>query len=156
MQTDQAQRVRAIVEKVRVFRRLSVPEAGRLLQSCTYRSYDRRETIYEADDPSEEMLILLQGRLLVTSKSGRILSRVDPGNTVGEMGVFTGERRTANVVAEEKSSGFVVSKQALQTLLMAGDKLKLKIYENLIGILCERLRATNEQLEAIGGEDSDG
>ncbi len=54
------------------------------------------------------MLILVQGRLRATNESGATLGEVFPGSRTGEMGVFTGQARSANIVALEKSAGFVI------------------------------------------------
>ncbi|MDP6777694.1 MAG: cyclic nucleotide-binding domain-containing protein, partial [Candidatus Latescibacteria bacterium] len=144
---EQAQRVKAIVEKVEVFKRLSLGEAQRLLKLCSYKAYGTNEMVYRAGDASEEMLILLQGRLQVLTEDGTVLGEILPGSVTGEMGVLTGEPRSATILASEAASGFVLRKSDLTTLLR-DDAIRLKVMENMVGILIERLRATNTQLES--------
>jgi CRP-like cAMP-binding protein len=154
MDQAQIQRVHAIIEKVRVFHRLTVTEAQKLLSVCEYKTYPKRETIYEAGKPGDEMLILVQGRLLVTSASGTVLGRIDPGTTVGEMGVLTGLPRTANVIVEEAAAGFVIKRKGLAGVFMGDEKLKLKIFENLVPILCERLVEADGKIETLSKKEA--
>ncbi len=143
---EQAQRVKAIIEKVEVFKRLSIGEAQRLLKLCRYQTYSTNEMVYRAGDSSDEMLILLQGRLQVLTEDGTVLAGILPGSTTGEMGVLTGEPRSATILAAEAASGFVLRKPDLDTLLR-DDGIRLKVMENMVGILIERLRSSNTQME---------
>ena len=144
---SQAQRVRAIIEKVKVFRRLTVTEAQQLIKLCEYKTFGRNEMVYRIGDPSNQMLILLQGRLTVVNEHGTILGYIEPGTTTGEMGVLTGQPRSATILATEAAAGFVLDKGNLDKLLR-DDGLRLKVYENMVGILCERLAGANLQMEA--------
>ena len=143
---EQAQRVKAIIERVEVFRRLSLGEAQRLLKLCRYQTYGTNEMVYRVGDSSNEMLILLQGKLQVLTEDGTILGEILPGSVTGEMGVLTGEPRSATILAAEAASGFVIRKSDLTTL-MRDDGIRLKVMENMVGILIERLRASNTQME---------
>lgn len=154
MDQTQAQRVRAVIEKVRVFRRFSVGEAQQLIKLCQYKSYGRNEIVYRAGDKSDEMLILLQGSLRVINESGTVLGTIQPGSTTGEMGVLTGEPRSATILAIEESSGFVIRKQDL-TRFLRDDGVRLKVYENMVDILCERLSAANVQMETYARKGRD-
>ncbi len=129
-----------------MFKRLTMSEAQRVLKFCEYRAYGQSELIYRIGEPGDEMLILVQGRLRATNESGATLGEVFPGSTTGEMGVFTGQARSANIVALEKSAGFVIRRGDLETLLR-DQVLRLKIYENMVEILCERLMGANIQVE---------
>ena len=151
LEQEQAQRVRAVIEKVRVFRRLSVGEAAQLIKFCQLKSYGQNQMVYRAGDPSDEMLILLQGRLSVINESGTVLGYIEPGTTTGEMGVLTDQPRSATILATENSSGFVIKKNDLRKLLR-DDGLRLKVYENMVGILCERLASANLQMETYASK----
>ena len=102
---EQAQRVKAIIERVEVFKRLSMGEAQRLLKLCSYQAYGANEMVYRVGDASEEMLILLQGKLQVLTEDGTVLGEILPGSVTGEMGILTGEPRSATILAAEAASG---------------------------------------------------
>ena len=49
------------------------------------------------------MLVLLQGKMLVTSAWGEELGDLGPGMLTGEMGVFTNQPRSANISSVDGS-----------------------------------------------------
>jgi len=146
LEREQAQRVKTIVEKVRVFRRFSIAEAQRMVKLCTYKTYGASELIYRIGEPSKEMLILLSGRLNALNNEGTVLGEILPGTTTGEMGVLTGEPRSASILAAEKSAGFVITKPDMETFLR-DDTVRLKVFENMVDLLCKRLTGANLQIE---------
>ena len=52
----------------------------------------------------------MKGRLEVSDQSGEVLATIQPGASVGEMGAFTGEPRSANVIGREETSGLIIEK----------------------------------------------
>ncbi len=146
MDREQLQRMKSVIEKVRVFKRFTMTEAQRLLKLCQYKSFAASEVIYRMGEPSREMLVLIQGKLQAINESGTVLGEILPGTTTGEMGVLTGQPRSATIVAMEKSAGFVITKPDLDTLLRDED-IRLKVYENMVEMFCERLSGANVQIE---------
>ncbi|MBS10184.1 MAG: hypothetical protein CME19_01105 [Gemmatimonadetes bacterium] len=93
------------------------------------------------------MLILLQGKFVATAGLGTMLGYILPGSTTGEMGLLTGSPRSANVVASAKNAGFVLRKQDLLRLFEQNERLKMRVYENLVIVLCGRLRDANVKVD---------
>ena len=147
MDRDQTQQLKSIIERVTVFRNLNITEARYLLKLCHPKAYRQNELIYRAGEPSTEMLILLQGKLKVVGGSGTVLGEILPGTTIGEMGVLTGCPRSATIIALEKSAGFVIEKSPLERLLLSDQDIRVKVLENIVRILCERLIGANTQIE---------
>lgn len=147
MEQENASRLRTIVERVSIFRRMTLWEADAILKVCEYRAYPKGELVYRAGSPSDEMLILLQGGLVATSESGTVLGRIEPGTTTGEMGLLTHSARSANVVAEKQSAGFVLKRIDLMRLFGQNERLKMKVYENLVNLLCARLQEANVKID---------
>jgi CRP-like cAMP-binding protein len=94
------------------------------------------------------MLVLPGGKLSVTGESGEELAEIRPGKPIGEMGVFTGESRSANILAVEDSTVIVFQRQELGALLMTNRDMNLKVLQNLVGILSQRLVQANELNES--------
>ena len=156
MQQTQFQLIR-VIRKIRLFRGLGVESIKKLLPFCRLVSYKEGENIYEIGDISREMLILLKGRLEVSDQSGEILATIQPGASVGEMGVFTGEPRSANVIARGEISGLIIGKNDLQKLMTIDTDINNKILHNLVAVLSERLvqanRLNNRHTETIAKMD---
>jgi len=156
---QQTQSLANIVGKLRIFKGLSPSESGVVLKACTYRSYEPKELIYKAGDPSTEMLLLLQGNLRVVGKTGVDLGVIVPGTSCGEMGMFTGQTRSATIVSEGKSSGFTITKPQLDSALRSAAETHVKILQNIIAVLSERLAGADTQIEdyasRLQGPDGD-
>jgi len=134
-----------IIKKIRVFERLDIEEIVSLLKVCKTRTYPEKQRIYQAGDPSREMLILLKGHLQVTSDTEQILAEIPPGRCVGEMGLFTGGKRSANIIAREPSMGLVLDQRGLVTGVKSRPGMYTKILENVIAVLSERLGEANRR-----------
>lgn len=148
MEQENAARVRKIIEKVSVFRRMTLWEADAILKVCKFKTYEKRELIYRAGGPSDEMLVLLQGGLVATADSGTTLGHIAPGTTTGEMGLLTDSPRSANVIASEKSSGFVLKRSDLERLFEQNERLKMTVDVNLVAVLCSRLSEANVTIDS--------
>jgi CRP-like cAMP-binding protein len=147
MKPNHTQNLLPVIRKIHVFQGLALSEARRLLRLCECRSYEAKRQIYTYGEPSTEMLILLKGKLVATAQSGRLLGEILPGTCTGEMGVFTGEARSAGVAAAEDSLGFVIRKPGLDTMLRMDRGMHLKILQNIVAQLCDRLASLNRRLE---------
>ena len=116
-------------------------------------------TIYAQGDPSLDMLILLRGELAVVGPGGGAYARLGAGSLTGEMGMLTREPRSADVVATEDCTILLIERRFLD----AGDgRLLVKIQQNVISVLCNRLNKTNallqqrtEELEATLDDQAD-
>ena len=148
MDREQIQRVKSIIEKVGVFKGFNMTEAQQLIKLCRPQSYKRGEVVYTAGEPSSEMLILLQGKLMATNASGTVLGDIQPRTTTGEMGVLTAYPRSATIVAVEASAGFVIGKTQLDNLMRSVAAVRMKVLENMVKLLCERLMGANTQIES--------
>lgn len=78
------------------------------------------DVIIRQGDPGDSLYLVLSGQLNVVSSdaSGReiVLTVLEPGRTVGEISLLTGERRTATVVAVEDSQLLRYSRENFQAL----------------------------------------
>ena len=80
-----------------------------ILKSCQNQSVAAQQTLCNFGEPSDKMFILLYGKLSIYSKEGAQVARIEPVAPVGEMGLFTGEPRSATVKASEAATLFVLS-----------------------------------------------
>lgn len=67
-------------------------------------------------DPSSELYFLKSGRLLVCTLSGthvKVISRISPGEFIGELSFFDGKPRASHVVTLEKCKLIQIQKQEI-------------------------------------------
>lgn len=141
-------RLLRILEKTSVFRGLTLEQAQRLLGVCEILKYRAGEVLYKEGSPSTEMFMLLSGRLAVRKGGRTVLAEITPVDIVGEMGIVTGQVRSAQVVVLEDSMGLSIRKDRLDTLLKPDADLDRKISKNIIGILCHKIREDGVRLDA--------
>jgi len=71
-----------LIALLNTFHGLTLPEIESLLRICSYRSYEQAQRVYALDDTSDELLILLSGRLSIRSEAGDALANIEPGAPV--------------------------------------------------------------------------
>ena len=147
MKEERRRRLLPIIQKIRVFTGLTPREVDRLVAIGHYRTYLPNERIYKLGDPSQEMVVVLQGKLVATSRAGTTFGEILPGTSTGEMGVFTGQVRSANVVATCQSAGLVIRKRDLDALFRSNCEMETKVLRNIVALLCERLAQADRQIE---------
>ena len=142
-----------LMKRINLFRGFELKDIQQLFKICSFQTYQPDQVIYKVGTQSQEMLILLSGQLTVLNGQGEVLARIPPGSPIGEMGVFTGEPRSATIAAVQQSTAIVLSKMDLHRVLRANRDMRIVVLQNLVPILCERLAAANrlndEHIETI-------
>jgi CRP-like cAMP-binding protein len=113
----------------------------------------RGEVLMRTGEPGRFMMIVTQGevRVQLTSEAGQIqvLKISGPGTVIGEIALFDGQTRTADVVAATHGRAAVIERAAVLRLLAQDSQFALSV----IAGLCGRLRETLGQLEAMAFQD---
>lgn len=88
--------------------------------------FARRDVIMRERELGKSMFALTEGKVTVskhTPQGDKAVATLGPGDVVGEMSLFTGERRSATVTAAGKVTAVEITKEALQPILDAEPKL---------------------------------
>jgi small-conductance mechanosensitive channel/CRP-like cAMP-binding protein len=142
-----------IVERlaaVDIFAPLSTEETTMLAQASTSHVFAPGEIVIRAGDPGSSMFVVHSGRVAVQlSENGRprTVATLSEGAFFGEMALFTGEPRTANIVALEETEVLEIGHQAMKLVFDANPDL----VESLSHIITERrlaLAASEDQRAA--------
>ena len=98
----------------RGFRKAELENLKRVTEVETFQAED---IIFEEGHPSKELYLVLEGEVAFVKKldngKEQIISRAEPGDIFGEVGLFTGEPRSLAAVAYNQSSVAIVPKGAL-------------------------------------------
>ena len=132
-----------IIRKIPFFAGLAPAELTTLLRLCKQMSYNAEEVLCKADEPSRDLFILLSGAVEVSTSDGVDIARVRPVSTIGEMGFITGWARSATVKASVNSTVLRIERADWDAVLKQHPKMKLRLYENLIGLLSDKIIAGN-------------
>ena len=150
----------ALVERlsaVDIFAPLSVEETGMLAHAAVRHIFAPGETVIRAGEPGSSMFVVHSGRVRVqVNENGRPrpVATLNEGDFFGEMALFTGEPRTANVVALEETEVLEIEHAAMKRVFETNPDL----VESLSFIITERRKGLATQVEADHGieDESDG
>jgi small-conductance mechanosensitive channel/CRP-like cAMP-binding protein len=130
----------AVVERlaaVDIFAPLSAEETGMLAKAAVRHVFAPGELVIRAGDPGASMFVVHNGRVRVqVSENGRsrTVATLTEGDFFGEMALFTGEPRTANVVALEETEVLEIGHAAMKKVFDTNPDL----VESLSFIMAER------------------
>jgi CheY-like chemotaxis protein len=135
-----------VLRKIPLFRGLSPSQVKTVLGLCVHRTFLPGEVICQSNTASDEMYILLSGELVVATAEGIRVASLLPVTTVGEMGVITGQPRSATVEAVQASNIFVVQRGQFDLMLRDDRDLRAMVYRNIIDVLALKLNNDNVRL----------
>jgi CRP-like cAMP-binding protein len=103
--TEPDSEIRRILTEVKAFADLPAELINAMWDCMEERSFAADEALMRQQDPGDCLLVLLEGSVRVTARDQvgveRQIGGVKAGEVAGEMALITGERRGADVVAEE-------------------------------------------------------
>ena len=139
--------LKRIVQRISIFKDLEVEEVQLLLTLCQLATYPAGQQIYAAGELSRDMMVVLKGRLEVSTASGEPLGEIGSGTCTGEMGIFATHPRSATVTAAEDATGLVIPKAELLAILEDDPKMYVKVLLNVVDLLCHRLEDADLHIE---------
>ena len=144
------------LQSIPLFHRLTDEELGKIYNVCAFKRLEADEQLYTFGTPSDDIFILLEGRLVARAPTGQDIAYISSIGLVGEMGVLTDEPRSAHVLAMEPAMGFLISKEGLINLFMEDGSICRKILLNLVKTLSQKLYDTNAEIEKLRDEQTRG
>jgi len=144
----------SIMERILLLRRvplladLSPADLKRVAAIATEHHFLDGETIFEQDEPGDEMYVVVSGEvrvLVADGKNGnREVARRKVGDTVGEMSVISGSLRSASLVAAGDVHLLCLDQKSFEGLLRERPEVSLAVMR----MLCERLRQVSQREDA--------
>jgi sulfate permease, SulP family len=111
------------------------------------------EILIKQDDPSDDMYFVESGLITIELElpNGRHmrLRSIRGGATVGEMGIYLGDTRTASVVATRPSTVYRLSLQSLRVMREKDPKIAALFHEWIARLLAERVKDNLRMFEAL-------
>src|ERR1044071_115772 len=147
-----AETLAELLSAVDIFSPLTPVELNALAASSSNHVYAPGETIIRAGDAGDSMFVVSRGGVDVRVDSNgtpRTISRLGEGAFFGEMALFTGEPRTANVVAAEETEVLEIGHDAMRNLFQTNpdlvDALGRAINERRAGLLASAAAPRGEE-----------
>tara|TARA_B100000029_G_C17083772_1_gene781548 strand:+ start:139 stop:594 length:456 start_codon:yes stop_codon:yes gene_type:complete len=140
-----------IIEKIPFFQALSPNQVHQLLDAGRMLTYEKGHLLCREGDKSTDMFILLAGELAV-KKNSTTLASVKPVEVVGEMGLISGQPRSATVEVSRNATLIILNKLKFDVTLKKDSDAAAKVYKNILATVCNRLREANARLIDMRGQ----
>jgi small-conductance mechanosensitive channel/CRP-like cAMP-binding protein len=135
------------IKNVEIFAPLSEEETEQLTDSAHMRVFAPDEVIIEKDQPGGSMFVIHKGSVEVQTvdEDGRkqVVNTLREGDFFGEMGLLTGEPRSATVIAREETQVLQIGKFSLKPIL-----------DNNPGLIKELSRTIEERRELLSQKEN--
>lgn len=95
---DETGRMAELLKKIPIFSGLTDDQYRKILFICYNKTLPGDLFIYEQDDKSDSMFLLLQGQIKILFHKSTLVTFLDPVSLFGEIGFFTGEQRSTSAV----------------------------------------------------------
>jgi CRP/FNR family cyclic AMP-dependent transcriptional regulator len=144
---DAAPRIVSLLSANPFFAGLAEDTLAKIAGICRHRRLAAREVLFLKGDQSDGLYAIRRGliRIGTTDDLGQqmTMNLVGGGDVIGEIALLDGRSRTADAVAMEDTDMFFLPRRDFLTLL----DCEPSIAQQLIGLLCARLRDVIERME---------
>jgi CRP-like cAMP-binding protein len=115
----------------------------------------RHETLWQQGTPADGLYVLLDGEVRVCRRlpgeRELELTRLGPGEVMGELPLLGGGTRRATVRAVRPCTVLFLSRAEFEAHAMSGQPRALELRHRIVAIACQRLRRTYSALAATVG-----
>src|SRR5690349_15157597 len=137
------------LKQVHLFAGLSDDDIQELASVVKRRTFRAGEVIFHRDDPGQVLYIIKEGKVKICliSPDGQEISLVvfGKGEYFGEFALLDGLPRSADAITLEKVECYTLQRSDFHNVIMKHPRIAIQIME----ILCERLRRTDQQVEDL-------
>jgi CRP/FNR family cyclic AMP-dependent transcriptional regulator len=150
---DQDEEVFAVLSQLPIFTGLSSRELRAVERIMHRRVYNPDEVIFSQNVQGAGMYIIVKGKVdIVSEDSGHVMAELGDGEFFGELALLDESPRSATAIAREPSKVLGFFQSDLLSLTESNPRLGVKVITQLARIVGNRLRVTNDQLQAVQEE----
>lgn len=135
-----------LMERIPFFARFTADELRQLAETDSFiANYPNGDYLVREGGNDSTLFILVRGAVEVTREDAPevALATLEEGSVFGEISFLTHRPRTANVIARDDVTAFILESHSLERL---DPVIQLKIKDQLIAILVQRLEGMNNAL----------
>ena len=144
-----------VLKTVPIFSDLADAKLRSVVGKMISKSYKRGRMIIKEESVGNHCYFLTRGRVKITQSSSNerevILALLGPGDFFGEMSLLTGEVRSANVVALEKTKALLLNTEDFLKTLEKYPKVAI----NLLRELAIRIQKSDKQIVSLSLSDAE-
>jgi len=125
---------------VPLFAEFAPDELAAICDCGEERAYTKGEVLWDASEPGDELVIVVEGELAVWGVGG-IVARLGPGNAVGEIALLLDEPRSARVSATRRTRALVLGRADFDRFVRTDPRAIL----SMTAMLSRRLELTTRR-----------
>lgn len=137
------------LKKIPLFSSLTDEELREISDKIVIKPFKKYEIILYEEDTNDYMYVILNGKAKViqTTEDGKeiLLAMHQSDEFFGEMSLIDGKTSPATVIVTEDSTIAIISRKDFHLLI----NTQKKVFENLMLILCSRLRESWEKIQLL-------
>ena len=133
--------VHEVLSQIDFFRDYSKSEIDQLLEVGQWIKFSSGQAIINEGSDDQEMYVLVRGQVHVV-KNRKILARLNPGDSFGEISALAQTPRTAHVIAHSECYCVRFEPRLLNRLPA---EIQLKLIKKLLFTLAQRLAVLNRK-----------
>lgn len=125
-------------------RSVSKKDLQRLIDLCELYCYNPKEIIFQQNSPSTSIHLVIDGKVSIQTESDGqkiLLSLLNPGVIIGEMGLLDGTPRSATAVASSSVTTLSLSYETYNLLSQKNDPIALWLLDIIAEDLAKRIRS---------------
>jgi len=138
-----------ILKKIPMFRGLKSEQIKKIFTVSKMIKLAQGEVLCRAGEESIHIYILIAGIMRAILDDGSQLSSITPLWTIGEMGVFSGENRSATVTADSECTLLSIHKSELFKVFLIDSALGKQVAMNINNYLAHKLRTNQAIIEEL-------
>lgn len=142
-------KVPAFLDTVSLFKDLDGPALATFTSLLVPKKIRAGEIVFREMDESDALYVVERGRVIVSkhihNEVDVVLTRFNPGDFFGEMGLFDDAPRSASAQAELDGVLWMLERAAFKKILTEHTEIGAKICYRMVNVFIHRLRATNDQ-----------
>jgi len=140
-------RVERAVHRIRLFGGLADEQATRVAGVCGVVEHPAGERLWRRGEPGDYMLLLIEG-VVEVRVGDRLVGRVGPGESLGELSLMTGEPHSANARAASDVVAAALTRADLRELTRQRPDIGMLLYRNLALGLGRKLQRVDARVSS--------
>ena len=142
-----------LLKQAQIFADLEQDELEAVAEICSELSFKFGQRIFKEGEPGNRLYIVQEGEVRISREvpgSGEeALTVLKPGACFGEMAVFDRSERSTDAYANVDCKLVTITRADFEILVDFNRDLAYKVLWNVVRMLCERLRVTNDNLRSF-------
>jgi CRP-like cAMP-binding protein len=138
---------------------LSAEEIALVLALGEHRQVPKGQALFKRDALADGIWMIEEGMVSILANDSNVSARLStfgPGQFVGEMGFIDGKTRSATAMADSAVAAFLLTRNAIDTLVREQPATAVKITRNIARELSYRVRSTSALVAEESSEDHSG